>query len=354
MNTSTRHAPAIAIRSAIVLAILVAASLVVLAARSSADDTGGDGLTYIALGDSVPSGNELPEGGVGPCQRGADAYPFFVLEGLSTGGEPVRFIHLACSGARVVDADVKVDECERELPNDADDALQSECAQKDLAEQVDAALEEIEGSSTLMTLTIGANDTAWTEPLAIVSLLLSTDDEFHARISEISANVERDLGSQVDRLVNADDDVNVILTGYYNPLNSESILYDLVRGAQTMVFGPGEPDDAPCTGIDREGVEHTLSCADRFQLALEAVNRAIEAVAERHPGQARFIPLMDRFTGHESPAPVCGRAEPQSGESFIRGEVGSGMTARPDCFHPNTAGALAIATEILASLPADR
>ena len=344
MNTDSRHFPTTAIRAAIVIAIIVAASLVAVAAGRSGSSNA-EGLTYIALGDSIPSGNELPGDGIGLCQRGADAYPIFVNEGLAVEDETVRFVHLACSGARVVSAGEKVSECLREFADDG----RAECALKDLAAQVDAALAEIgDGAGeALVTITIGANDTAWTEPLGILSLLLSNDSDFQERIDELGTNVETRLGTQVERLVDADDDVRVVLTGYYNPLNAESVLYELVRGTQAMAFGPGNSGDEPCTGTDRDGIEHTLNCAERFEAALQSVNRAIAAVADIHTEQASFIPLLDAFRGHESPAGVCGAAEPASGEPWIRGEVGSGPTARPDCFHPDTPGSLAIAAAVL-------
>ena len=77
------------------------------------------------------------------------------------------------------------------------------------------------------------------------------------------------------------------------------------------------------------------------------VDGAVEAVAAAHPEQVRFVSLLDAFRGHESPAGVCGAAEPESGEPWIRGNVGTGLTTRPDCFHPNTVGAAAISAAVL-------
>jgi len=326
---------------------IVALMLLPLAAGNDAPDA--DGLLYLALGDSIPSGNAFPDDETRPCQRNVDSYAWMVGQrlGAESAPEEFEFRHIACSGARVaVDKQRVIDRCLDSLDSDASDKQVGDCQLKWLPNQVDEALEHLDGRSVLVTITVGANDTGWTDPLGLIDLMMAPDDEFRASIDDVAEQVEESLAAQVSRLV-AEPDVTVILTDIYNPFNRESQLFDLARMAQASAWGMGNLGDDPCTGTDRDGVVHELSCAERAEYGLQALSGAIQRVAAEDPERTAFVTLLGPFRGHESTGGLCGDAEPASGESWIRNNVGGGLIPLPDCFHPNTAGAEAIAELIV-------
>jgi lysophospholipase L1-like esterase len=333
----------------VLLAGLVVALLMLLPLAAGREATFDGRLHYIALGDSIPSGNAFPTDKTRPCQRSEDSYPWMVSRQLSVAFEPqeYKFSHIACSGARVAVGEAHViDRCLDSLDSDASDEQVDACDLKWLPNQVDWALDAIDGRPTLVTITIGANDTGWTEPLNLISLLLSPDDEFRETIDEVAEQVEDALADEVSRLLE-ERSVTIILTDIYNPFNPDSVIFDLARAAQGPAWGIGNLGDEPCTGTDRDGVIHELSCAERAEYGLQALSAAIQRVAELDPKRVAFAGLIEPFRGHEAPEGVCGDAEPASGESWIRETVGGGLVPLPDCFHPNTAGAEAIAELIL-------
>jgi lysophospholipase L1-like esterase len=327
--------------------VLVLLMLLPLAAGREASFDGR--LHYIALGDSIPSGNAFPTDETRPCQRSDDSYPWMVSRQLSVAFEPeaYKFSHIACSGARIAVGEASVlNRCQDSLDSGASDEQVDACDLKWLPNQVDQAIDAINDRPTLVTITIGANDTGWTEPLTLISLLLSPDDEFRETIDEAAAQVEDALADEVARLLE-ERSVTIILTDIYNPFNPDSVIFDLARAAQAPAWGAGNVGDEPCTGTDRDGVAHELSCAERAEYGLQALSMAIQRVAESDPKRVAFAGLIEPFRGHEAPAGVCGEAEPASGESWIRETVGGGLMPLPDCFHPNTDGAEAIARLIL-------
>ncbi len=331
--------------SVVIILILVSVATFALSGRASSDS---QGLTYIALGDSVASGNAVPTPGVGPCQRDDDSYPMLVFNALNDGRD-TAFHHLACSGARIVNDAEAIERCHAEIAatTSTTEMRRDDCELKSLRHQVSEAIPLIGERPALVTITASANDTSWTDPLAIVGLLLAPDEMFRTRIDEIAARIGEELETEVARLL-AHNQVTVILTDYYNPLNARSSLYDLIQGAQAVAWGADNVDDEPCTGVDRDGNRHQMSCAERFEYALQAVNTSIASVAQTSQDRVFLASVIDAFRGHEAPAGACGNAEPANGVSWIRGLVDTRLITRPDCFHPNTRGAGAIASAVLA------
>lgn len=330
--------------------IVIAALFIVTTGAAligAGDDSDGTLLTYIALGDSVATGNALDALPADPCLRGAESYPVLVHSTLDE-TSPTAFRHLACSGARIVDPEPTIQRCDAQLTatNEIVPSGRNACGLKAFRQQVTDALELIDDQRTLVTITVGANDTSWTDPLMIVGLLLAPDHIFRAEIERITSDVSRVLAVEIERLL-GNDEVTIILTDYYNPLNPESNLYGAIRGAQSTAWGLDNVGDEPCTGTDRSGNEHRLSCADRFAFALDALNTMLKSLTSIDPERVFVASVDERFRGHEAPEGECGAASPTSGESWIRGLVDDGGVTRPDCFHPNALGADAMATAVL-------
>ncbi len=328
---------------------LVLLMLLPLAAARESNPT--DGLRYIALGDSIPSGNAFPTDETRPCQRNADSYPWLLSQQLAVSYESDAFTfnHLACSGARIaVGEDEVIDRCLDTLGAEARDNQTTACQLKWLPYQVDDALDLLDGRPSLVTITIGANDTGWTDPLGLISLMLATDSEFRDEIDAVSSNVETALAAQIERLV-TESNATVIVTDIYNPFNADSVLFQLALTAQASAWGAENVGEEPCTGTDRNGVEHRLSCTERAEYGLQALSASIRNAVAGFPERVFAVTLIDAFRGHEAPAGTCGDAEPGADESWIRETASGGIVPFPDCFHPNTAGAEAIASLILSA-----
>ncbi len=327
--------------------ILVLLMLLPLASRQDADLS--DGLRYIALGDSIPSGNAFPTDENRPCQRSTDSYAWMVGQQLAGDFEPdeFTFIHIACSGARsAASEDVVIERCFDTLEPEVTDEQRDECALKWLPNQVDEALDLLDGRRALVTITIGANDTGWTDPLGLIALMLATDEEFGDAIDEVAADVESALADEIERLV-SEPFVTVVVTDIYNPFNQESAIFRLALAGQARIWGPENVGDDPCTGTDRDGVVHLLSCSERAEYGLQSLSAAIQRAAAHFPDRVLAVSLIDAFRGHEAPEGSCGDAVPSSGETWIRDIASGGLVPLPDCFHPNTAGAQAIAEIVL-------
>ena len=308
-----------------------------------------DGLRYIALGDSIPSGNAFPTENNRPCQRSADSYAAMIGQQLASEHEAdaFTFSHIACSGARIaVGEEEVIERCLDTLEPDTMDEQRDECALKWLPKQVDEAIDLLDGRQAFVTITVGANDTGWTDPLGLIALMLAADEEFGDAIDEVAADVEAALVDEIERLV-SEPFVTVVVTDIYDPFNPESALFRLALAAQARIWGPESVGDEPCTGTDRDGVVHLLSCAERAEYGLQSLSAAIQRAAARFPGRAHAVSLIDAFRGHEAPEGLCGDAVPSSGETWIRDSASGGLVPFPDCFHPDTAGAQAIAEIVL-------
>ncbi len=331
---------------AVVLVTIVLALPMLMPLGSNRPVATSDGLHYIALGDSIPSGNAFPNDETRPCQRSDDSYPTIVSQQLAQSyvGDEFRFSHIACSGAIIAEGeDDVIKRCLDSLNRNASDRQVDECDLKWMPNQVDEALDRIDGRQTLVTITIGANDTGWTDPFGLLSLMLATDEEFVESINDVARTVEAELTSEIERLV-AEPNVTIVVTDIYNPFNAESVLFDLALTAQASAWGAINVGTEPCTGTDRDSVIHEISCDERAEYGLQALSQAIQRAADRFPDQVIAVSLIDAFRGHEAAMGFCGDAAPESGSTWIRDSATGGLVPFPDCFHPNTDGAGEIAS----------
>lgn len=234
---------------------------------------------YAALGDSVAAGSGLA-GGVSPCYQSTEAYAYAV--GQST-GLPVQ--HLACIGAK------------------ADEGLYGE-QERDgvtLPPQIDQAFTG--GTPGLISMTIGANDTRWTQFIRQCFYITCGYDIDTARYAVYLADLKLELNIAMAEIYNRSGGTppQVIVTGYYQPFGTASC-----------------GDTAGLTAAERSWL------GDRTA----ALNQAISGTVSKY-SFADFAPVS--FAGHE----LC------SSDPWIQGPSGS----LP--FHPTTAGQQVIATAIL-------
>jgi lysophospholipase L1-like esterase len=309
-------------------------------------------IDYFALGDSVASGHGLPDSQGAPCQRSRHAYPYVVAGLLAEryGAGNVRFEHLACSGARVATAPAEmVRSCLRGLGRAAADDARALCAYKSLHNQVTRVLDQLSDRPALVSITIGVNDARWTQLDHAADMLLETDQAFIAEIDQLAAQIERALSAELERLL-AHPNVDIVLTDYYDPFNDESVVFRTARRTQQLTWGPWNVSAEPCTGTDRNDVEHHLSCAERVDYGLRALRAITERAAAASAGRVAPASLLDTFRGHEAGRGICGLAAPSAGTSWIQSTGGDRLGTRPDCFHPNEDGARAIALAIDAAI----
>lgn len=297
-------------------------------------------IDYFALGDSIASGHGLEDTGDGngaPCQpdgasccrRSGQSYPYrLYYDRLLARYAPGAFHHLACSGA----------------------------ASPQLRRQVDQVVAKLSSRPTLVTITMGANDFGWSDPAAFeFRLYWERRSEFDAWVDDTVFATKAGLRAQVGRLLRYRN-VVVVLTEVYNPFNENSVFFK---------YGVG----------NRCGV---VNCYQRTQVSLDKLNRAFHELASEINQPDRFrvtTGLRLAFSPYSSPrgyhyGPVrkgvqayqeqCGYAAPDVADTFIQyrtdpnsnsypdipEKVGGPGEWRGDCFHPNRAGAAAIATKV--------
>lgn len=249
----------------------------------------------------------------GECRRSSAAYPRPVRDLLTERRGAVRFRFVACAGAKAVSGP------------------------RSLRHQVDTVLSSLTKRPTLVTLTIGANDTDWSDiPLTYARLRDPDAEGFGAWARGVAESVRRAVAKQLRRLLERPN-VRVVLTDYVNPVNRESLL-----------FGP----PIPCAD--------TVACYERTERIVDELNVVLHGL----PGDLRARRLVavarvhDAFRGHESPGPECGAATPGVGDTWIQYPTDAASNSNPvlppgvpgpwsgDCFHPNALGAEAIAAAV--------
>lgn len=274
-------------------------------------------IAYYALGDSVASGHGLDDSGPGTCKRSQYAYPYQIAKQLSNDYGNVIFgpdHHIACSGATTAD----------------------------LSGQVTKVLNSLEsehypyGQSILVTITIGANNFDWLSPGTLTKVAFFPDDWYANWISVITSQIQRDITTQVGRLVAARPNLAVVLTQYYNPLSPEYFVLDQLW---------------------RKDTSGRLYA--RFQQMIDALNIALVRALKPYAstGRVRAVPtIMGAFEGHGS---VCGSVEASAADSWIQTPLDpqsnslasfSGvklLDGLGDCIHPNRRGAQEIANEAM-------
>lgn len=265
---------------------------------------------YVALGDSVASGHGLSDRG-GKCRRSAAAYPRTVLAELRKRSKRVRFVMLACSGAAARGNEEKLGS---------------------LRSQVSAALKRLSRRPALVTVTIGINDFAWADIVQTYLRLRDPDRvAFDAWVEETAESVRRAVARQLKRLL-ARPKVRVVITDYPNPVNPGSILF-------------GDP--LPCADV--------ALCYARTEAVVHGLRDALATLAGK---RVRLAAVHEAFHGHEAPSPECGSGAPDvddtwfqypsdpDSNSFPPLPFGFESEWRGDCFHPNAAGADAIAQAV--------
>ena len=156
--------------------------------------------TYAALGDSVAAGAGLSSND-SVCGKSTDAYPYIVA--ATTG---LTLTHTACTGAK------------------ADEGIYDSQTRNSttLDSQLDQAFAN--GTPDLITLTIGANDTRWTQFIRQCYYIRCGYSLDTARFNTYLADLKLELNvimAKISTLSNGNPP-QVIVTGYYNPLSSTS------------------------------------------------------------------------------------------------------------------------------------
>jgi lysophospholipase L1-like esterase len=249
----------------------------------------------------------------GTCRRSALAYPQLVRELVAERRGAVRFRFLACAGAKAT------------------------AGAHSLRHQVDLVLRSVTKRPTLVSVTIGANDTDWSDIPLTYSRLRDPDAEgFAAWADGAAESVRHAVVKQLRRLLDRPN-VRVIVTDYFNPVNRESLL-----------FGP------PVACADAG------ACYARTELIVDELNRVLRGLPGelRARGRVAVARVHDAFRGHESPGPECGAAAPAFDTTWIQYPSDPASNSSPalppgvpgpwlgDCFHPNAAGAAAIAAAV--------
>lgn len=289
-------------------------------------------MDYFALGDSIASGHGLsfsedPDG----CQQSDLSYPYKVKAYLEERYDQVFFQHLACSGATAGRPDA---ETLRKYPR------------KWFRNQVDETVRLLSDRPTLITITIGANDAGWSDPISMFGHLFLEDGAAYLNwVNGLKAEISQELLGQIPRLMLDHPNVSIILTQLHNPVNQNSIFFNHdIAGIRL-----------PCTDL-----LDTLTCYQRTSYLVDGINNGYVLdvfVPLDRPANLRVVPSNALFSVHASPQPTCGESAPAVEDTWIQypgdpksfGRVPDQMrdflTHKPygDCFHPNEEGAKAIA-----------
>lgn len=295
---------------------------------------------YIALGDSIASGHGIHPYATGSgdedCKRAAGttpgvdySYPYYVRDFLELQRpvvlDPANFHLLACTGAKA----------------------------EDLHKQVNKALKLLgeSGSGTpspgVISITIGADNFNFSSPdtynQAFSPLTYGQFEKFREKQANI---ITKNLTAEMKRLLSKKVDRQVVVTGYYNPFNTESVIFDTAN-----LLG------ANCGSM----IWPRPTCQQVINDTVQILNDAIAAAVNNVPGNVRFVSgdtMLAAFSGHESPRSYCGSAAPEFADSYIQAlnvEFPMSTTFPPedgaDCFHPNELGHEAIGYMAISVLP---
>lgn len=234
--------------------------------------------SYVALGDSIAAGAGLSTADP-VCDRSPQAYPYEVA--ASTG---LTLSHYACTGAK------------------ADEGIydEQETALAVLPAQLDQAYAN--GTPELITLTIGANDSRWTQFIRQCYYIRCGYSLDTARFNAYLIDLKLELNIIMAKVHTLSDGTppQVIVTGYYNPIST-----------------------APCT--DTNGI--TAREAAWLSERVGWLNSAISGTVGNY-SYAQFAPVD--FTGHE----LC------TSDSWVQGP------SSPRPFHPTAEGQQAIASSV--------
>jgi lysophospholipase L1-like esterase len=175
--------------SATILLLIVAIAIGLYLSRNKSP-------LYVALGDSVAAGLGLktPSDENNGCGRTEESYPSLIAY-----SENYELQNLACSGATVSEGILGPQKVEgSELPSQFEQLRKF-------------------SKPELITVTIGANDIDWTEPIMKCFLATCGSEEETAAIAQKLATLETNLTSVFEDISNLYDDQppKVIMTSYY-------------------------------------------------------------------------------------------------------------------------------------------
>lgn len=287
-----------------VLAITaLSASVLLGAAPASANGVGG-GAPYVAIGDSVASGNGLMPYDDTVCLRSKKAYPTVLAETL--GGSVVS---TACSGAGTA-------------------AVAAQAAGL-------AAQGVLGGATQLVTITAGVNDLPWIPVLGACSNLGSQDACFAALsgIGLAGPGIAGGVAQAIGIVRQGAPNALIIVTGYPKLFGSFSGTCSVGAAAAGMPMKFAQPQ------------------AGWLNLAVGDLNSAVQAgiglyqqaFAAQNSGSTDpytvYVDVTQPFLGHG----LC-----DSGDRWISGLISGEPKDRG--FHPNAAGQQAYAATIAASL----
>lgn len=322
-------------------------------------------IQYYALGDSVASGHGLGADCVDTCLRSYRAYPFRLAAFLQNDGYSVETHHFACSGAT------------------SSGSISAAQREKTLGFQVEEVLKDLPPNDppTLVTITIGANDFHWLEQDFLQKLTAQSDAAFESELTNISKQIRTNVISQVNKLLDANPNLGIVITDYYNPFDPTTLFgeswIDLVnpmRLAQTWswwfptkatknylqarYFGLPLVDTVLGATLGIELKAELYQIVARMDRVISAVNGALSLVSKNstdprrvqktstirqafsiHPATCLF-PLDGATTWIQNPLAL----ESNSVRCVSKIDALQGFG---DCIHPNATGAESIAAESL-------
>jgi len=259
-------------------------------------------LVYYALGDSIASGHGLPGGTgrtPGTCQVSPNAYPSFVFQLLQTylPQYSSSFVPLACSGAKSFTTS------QRTAPL------------TDLPQQVAAVLQNEPfppGQTTLVSLTVGADDFDFQAEVENPLHICASDDQFMQWVNDTIGGPSNNPSQGVHpslthwlKMLLEDDHTFVVLTDYFNPFNTASHYFKILREEELVGRGASLafPDDVLWERTDR---------------VINNLNVAIASVAQQSGSRVLVASLHDTFVNHESAMPDCGDSPPDASTTLIQ------------------------------------
>jgi hypothetical protein len=188
-------------------------------------------LVYYALGDSIAAGYGLP-GGEGrtpddPCRRSPNAYPWLVFQALQTQLPQYSTSfssdnHLACSGAK----------------------SSFGYGSADMSQQVAKVQPSPPGQTTLVSLSVGADDFDFRAEIPDPVHICASDDLFMQWVNDTIRGPANEpfMGVQASlahwlRALLKDDHTFVVVTDYFNPFNTASNYFKLWKAEQLIGLG---------------------------------------------------------------------------------------------------------------------
>jgi lysophospholipase L1-like esterase len=295
-----------------IIAVLAAAALTatlgVGASPASAVEPQPTGAAYVAIGDSVASGNGLLPYTDPTCLRSNKAYPS-VLAGMLG----VDVVSAACSGAGTGPV-----------------AAQAAAL---------AAAGALGGATQLVTITVGVNDLPWILALGACSNLGSYNlcQQALGGLGQVGPGIAGGVATAIGVVRQNAPGAHIVVTGYpflFGPFEGTCSVgaAGFVASGTPMKFE--QPQAAMLDGAV-SGLNYTV------QQGIALYQQAFSAQFGGPDGNIEYVDVIDAFEGHG----LCGE------DRWISGLVNGKKTVDRG-FHPNVAGQQAYARTIAAALMA--